>query len=338
MTRKAAELAARHGVDLEQIDKAGFITADDVEAIVAGDDEAPPAGDPVLAGLSTENVTLPAVFSLGEDVGVLDPAFLATLRADPAAFGALASEEKVEAYRRAGAHVGEGVRLGSGTVVVAPRIVLEDGVTIGDGGSIRCDEVFAAGELAAFGPRLEARLPPRLRRRGPLGGTGDPDRRRRPPRPVGDVRDRRPRLHRRRGVHQRRPARPDRARGVRDHALRPRHAQHRPLAARGLREPLRRHRARGPGAGRHRGGRLRRLPHRARVDRRLELVRRRRHPGRLARRRRARTRRGCVEPAPEPAPPGRRRPSGSSTSSPSSSGSAASRPSRSSSQTPTASR
>ena len=155
VTRKAAELAARHGVDLEQIDKAGFITADDVEAIVAGNTEEQPAGDPVFAGLSIENVTLPAVFSLGADVGVLDPEFLATLQADPAAFGALASEEKVEAYRRAGARVGEGVRLGNGTVVVAPRIVLEDGVSIGDGGSVRCDEVFAAGELAAFGPRLE---------------------------------------------------------------------------------------------------------------------------------------------------------------------------------------
>jgi len=155
VTRKAAELAARHGVDLEQIDKAGFITADDVEAIVAGDAEEQPAGDPVFAGLSTENVTLPGVFFLGEDVGVLDPEFLATLRADPAAFGALSSEEKVEAYRRAGAELGEGVRFGSGAVVVAPRIVLEDGVTIGDGGSVRCDEVFAAGALAAFGPRLE---------------------------------------------------------------------------------------------------------------------------------------------------------------------------------------
>ena len=51
--------------------------------------------------------------------------------------------------------IGEDVRLGSGTVVVAPRIVLEDGVTIADGGSVRCDEVFAAGALAAFGPRLE---------------------------------------------------------------------------------------------------------------------------------------------------------------------------------------
>ncbi|HKI90862.1 MAG TPA: biotin/lipoyl-containing protein, partial [Gaiellaceae bacterium] len=155
VTRKAAEFAAQHGVDLEQIDKAGFITADDVAALVAARTDDVPAGDPVFAGLSTENVSLPAVFDVGEDVGVLDPRFLETLRADPAAFGALSSEEKVAAYRQAGARIGAGVRLGRGAVVVAPRIVLEDGVSIADGGSIRCDEIFAAGELAAFGRSFE---------------------------------------------------------------------------------------------------------------------------------------------------------------------------------------
>jgi acetyltransferase-like isoleucine patch superfamily enzyme len=154
VTRKAAELAAKRGVDLEQIDKTGFITAEDVEAVIAAAEPSPETGDPVLAGLSTENVSLPALFGLDESVGALDAEFLASLRADPDAFAALSSEEKCAAYRRHGARVGEGVTIGPGAVVVAPRIVLENGVAIRDGGTITCEEVFAAGELASFGLRF----------------------------------------------------------------------------------------------------------------------------------------------------------------------------------------
>ena len=39
-TRKAIELAAEHGIDLGTIEKEGFITAEDVEALVVG-----PVGD-----------------------------------------------------------------------------------------------------------------------------------------------------------------------------------------------------------------------------------------------------------------------------------------------------
>jgi len=152
VTRKAAERAAELGVDVSLIDKAGFVTAEDVEAFAAAAADAPAVEtDVVLAGLSTENVTLPAIFSIGDDDGALDGAFLDTLRADPAAFGALSSDERCEAYRRHGARIGDGVVLGEGTVIVAPRIVLEDGVTIGDRSTIRCEEVFAAGELVLLG-------------------------------------------------------------------------------------------------------------------------------------------------------------------------------------------
>ena len=154
VTRKAAERAAELGVDVSLIDKAGFVTAEDVEAFAAAaaDRDAPAVEtDVVLAGLSTENVTLPAIFSVGDDDGALDEAFLESLRADPAAFGALSSDERCDAYRSHGARIGDGVVLGEGTVVVAPRIVLEDGVTIGDRSTIRCEEVFAAGELVLLG-------------------------------------------------------------------------------------------------------------------------------------------------------------------------------------------
>jgi acetyltransferase-like isoleucine patch superfamily enzyme len=151
-TRKAVRLAARHGIDLDEVEAAGFITTEHVEALLGAGEEA--AYDPVLAGISTDGVTLPELFGLDESVGALDEGFLGSLRSDPAGFGALSSDEKCDAYRRAGARIGEGVHLGRGTVVVAPRLVLEDGVRIEDGGSVECAEVLAIGALSRFGPSL----------------------------------------------------------------------------------------------------------------------------------------------------------------------------------------
>ena len=158
VTRKAAERAAELGVDVTLIEKTGFVTAEDVEAFAARAARGAAAGgdaDVVLAGLSTANVTLPAVFSIAADDGVVEPAFVASLRDDPASFAALSSEDRCAAYRANGARIGEGVVLGEGAVIVAPRIVLEDGVTIGDHSTIRCEEVFAAGELALLGSSFQ---------------------------------------------------------------------------------------------------------------------------------------------------------------------------------------
>ena len=76
-TRKAVELAELHGVDLGAIEKRGFITEKDVEEIVARQTAAEsPEPRPLLAGVSTEGVTLPASFDLDESVGALEAAFL----------------------------------------------------------------------------------------------------------------------------------------------------------------------------------------------------------------------------------------------------------------------
>ena len=157
-TRKAAELAALHGVDLSAIEKRGFITEKDVEELIAAQKATglPPAG-PILAGVSTENVSLPSTFELAEAAGRLDPAFLESLHADPEAFRALAPAGKVAALRAAGAQIGEGVDLGEGSLVAAPRVVLEDGVQIGPRATIVCEEVVAIGELSQFGADLELR-------------------------------------------------------------------------------------------------------------------------------------------------------------------------------------
>lgn len=155
-TRKAVELAERHGVDLAEIDKRGFVTEKDVEELIARQKEAAtPETGSLLAGLSTDGVTLPASFDLDESTGALDPDFLESLRADSDAFRRLSSEEKVTALRDHGAQIGEDVVLGEGTLVAAPQVVIEDGVEIGPRATIRCEEVIAIGALTQFGPDLE---------------------------------------------------------------------------------------------------------------------------------------------------------------------------------------
>jgi acetyltransferase-like isoleucine patch superfamily enzyme len=157
-TAKAVELAERHGIDLDSIEKVGFITAQDVEAIV-GTRAAADAGVPrLLAGVSTDGVTLPESFALADaETGRLDADFLASLRADPDAFRALPSAEKLEAYRDAGASIGEDVTLGDGVLIAAERIVIGDGVRIGVDATIRCEEVFATGDLTLLGDELQLR-------------------------------------------------------------------------------------------------------------------------------------------------------------------------------------
>ena len=155
-TRKAVELAERHGVDLAAIEKRGFITEKDVEELLVRQaSSAPPEERTLLGGLSTDGVTLPGSFDLEESVGALDAAFLESLRDDPERFRALAPEDKVRVLREHGAAIGEGVVLGEGSLVVAPRIVLEDRVRIGPGATVRCQDVVAIGELTQFGANLE---------------------------------------------------------------------------------------------------------------------------------------------------------------------------------------
>jgi acetyltransferase-like isoleucine patch superfamily enzyme len=154
-TRKATALAERHGVDISAIDKRGFITEKDVEELIAQQAASAPGSGPLLAGVSTQGVTLPASFELDEASGRLDPGYHDSLRADPDAFRRLSPDEKVAALREHGAQVGENVVLGEGAFVAAPQVVIEDGVEIGPGATIRCEEVVAIGAETTFGPNLE---------------------------------------------------------------------------------------------------------------------------------------------------------------------------------------
>lgn len=156
-TRRALELAQEHGIDLGSIEKDGFITAEDVERLVAAQaaEQVTAASPGLFTGISLQGVSLPALLELPETEGQLDPEFLESLHSDPEAFRALSSDERCDGYRRHGASIGDGVRLGERTIVIAPRIVLEDGVEIGDDGFVECDEVFAVGALTSFGRRLD---------------------------------------------------------------------------------------------------------------------------------------------------------------------------------------
>jgi len=154
-TRKAVELAEAHGIDLDSIDKEGFVTAADVELLVAEQATAEAPVHSLLAGVITRGVTLPGAFGLDEEVGVVEPDFLESVRADPTAFRSLPSKEKCEAYRSHGASIGEDVSLGEGSLVDAPRIVLGDGVEIGARSTVRCADVVAIGAYTRFADDLE---------------------------------------------------------------------------------------------------------------------------------------------------------------------------------------
>jgi acetyltransferase-like isoleucine patch superfamily enzyme/glycine cleavage system H lipoate-binding protein len=161
-TRKAVELAERHGIDLAQIDKRGFITEKDVEELLARERVAPaPGWRPILDGLSTDGLSLPLTFEdageVGETSGALEPSFYEALLREEAEFRALSPGEKVERLREYGAVVGEDVELGEGSYLVAPRIVISDGVRLGPGATVVCEEVVKVGALTSFGPNLELR-------------------------------------------------------------------------------------------------------------------------------------------------------------------------------------
>ena len=156
-TRKAIELADEHGIDLTAFAKAGFITAEDVEALIAGrqagaDGSLP--GAALLGGISVERVSLPESLAFDETAGALDPEFLTSLRSDPDAFRALPADERCDLYRRHGAHIGVDVRLGERALIISPRIVLDDGVEIGDDSTLHCHEVLCVGALTKFEARL----------------------------------------------------------------------------------------------------------------------------------------------------------------------------------------
>jgi acetyltransferase-like isoleucine patch superfamily enzyme len=157
-TRKAVQLAELHGVDLEAIEKRGFITERDVEEVISRRKASEsPAPGPILAGVSTDGVSLPATFDPDGAAGAIDPQSYEQLLRNQDEFRSLPPGEKVARLRGYGAVVGEDVEFGEDSLVVAPRVVIADGVRIGARSTIVCEEAFVIGALSQFGPDLELR-------------------------------------------------------------------------------------------------------------------------------------------------------------------------------------
>ena len=209
-TRKAVELAELHGIDLATVEKRGFITEKDVEELIdAQKAAAAPAAGPALAGVSTERR-----LAAGDLRSRRDRRVRSSRRPTSGSCASRTSSARCRPPRRSrrcastAPSSATDVELGEGSLVVAPRIVISR--TASSSARARRSSArrsFAIGELSPVRRRPRAALPPRLPRRGDLGRALGPDRRRRPPRSVGDPRDRRPRVRRRRGVRQRLPAR-----------------------------------------------------------------------------------------------------------------------------------
>ena len=130
----ARRLARERGIALEKIRPTGprgEITRADVEAVVAS-----------------------ATGTTGD--GSLEPSFLALLRRDGGAIRQLSSEMKVRLYREHGAHIGEGVRIEPGALIIAPTMRIGAMSTIGADSTIECDRL-QLGRLVAFGKRTRVR-------------------------------------------------------------------------------------------------------------------------------------------------------------------------------------
>jgi acetyltransferase-like isoleucine patch superfamily enzyme len=109
-----------------------------------------------LKDIAVGGVTLPAGLK-DKERGKVDAQFIDYLRANLGSFAQLPSLEKCQKYREHGAVVGEGVLLGPGAVIVAPQIVLGDGVRIAGNSTVQCRELFAAGQLTSFREGLAVR-------------------------------------------------------------------------------------------------------------------------------------------------------------------------------------
>jgi acetyltransferase-like isoleucine patch superfamily enzyme len=131
----ARRLARERGVDLGRVHGSGSrgeIVRADVEAAFAR-----------LPRATVRDAARP---------GVLDAAFLDSLRRDLLAFRALSSEMKLRLYREHGAEIGAHVRLDAGAVIVAGEIHLGAGASIGADSTIECARL-QLGPLAALGRR-----------------------------------------------------------------------------------------------------------------------------------------------------------------------------------------
>ena len=151
-SRKALELIGAHGLEQAYFAGNALVREQDVLDFLehAALHETVNGKLPFqLRDVSLRGVTLPSGWVDTAD-GRIDREFLAHLSRNTEAFGKLTSEEKCSEYAKYGAAVGRDVVIGNGSTIIAPRIVLGEGVEIGEHSSIQCRESFTMGALSSF--------------------------------------------------------------------------------------------------------------------------------------------------------------------------------------------
>lgn len=133
ITRKAELKVKQLGVDLQHLASfaSGIIREKDVEAFAAQSKQSDYESEDDL-------------------VGEVDKEFVRSILADYDTFAALTSEEKIERYRANGAVIGEGVRIGIGSVIVTDYLHLMDDASIGSECYIRT-RAFSLGRMSVIG-------------------------------------------------------------------------------------------------------------------------------------------------------------------------------------------
>ena len=157
-TRKATELAELHGVDLGEIDKRGFITEKDVEELIARRRRLSRLSRDPFSRESRRTACRCRPHSTSTRASARSSP-LSSSRCEPIPTRSALSHRTRRSGRCASTAPASAraSRLGEGTLVAAPRVVIEDGVRIGPRGTVVCEEVVAIGELTQFGHDLELR-------------------------------------------------------------------------------------------------------------------------------------------------------------------------------------
>jgi acetyltransferase-like isoleucine patch superfamily enzyme len=134
-TGKAKELAASLGVDLKSLNKkGGIIREKDVQEFY---------------NLRNKRGKLPSSELDKWPSKKVNESFLKEIIKDPA-FSQLSSEEKVDAYKKNGAVIGQNVSLGKGTIIIADYIEIGDDTSIGTNCYLKAEKL-KIGKMAVIG-------------------------------------------------------------------------------------------------------------------------------------------------------------------------------------------
>ncbi len=132
-TNKAIALAQKHNLEIAELGLSGIVREKDLVPFIQQKSQMDSAGACIFLDKQDKLVS-----RLLNDL----------------AFRMLTSEEKIKIYRDHGHKIGEGVTIGSGSVLIGNRITLEDHVTIGEGSFIEAP-IIQIGKYSSIGNQTE---------------------------------------------------------------------------------------------------------------------------------------------------------------------------------------